>query len=147
MYIHTFYTTSPVCYRHHSSKPGHILDNVIMPLGLCNDPATFQRLMNLTLPGMLWSECLVYLYNIIAFDCTFEEHLGHLASISIRIEWLQEVGLKEKLPKYLFHQKKVLHVCLGHVISPEGMPSHHITKQKEEKITNGLYNVTDNAFT
>jgi len=29
-----------------------------MPFGLCNATATFQRLMNLSLSGMLWSKCL-----------------------------------------------------------------------------------------
>lgn len=52
-----------------------------MPFGLCNASATFQRLMNLTLSGMLWSECLVYLDNIIVFGHTFGEHLGHLALV------------------------------------------------------------------
>ena len=52
----------------------------VMPFGLCNAPATFQRLMNLALSGMLWSECLVYLDDIIIFGRTFGEHLRHLAS-------------------------------------------------------------------
>jgi len=66
----------------------------VMPFGLCNAPATFQRLMNLTLSGMLWSECLVYLDDIIIFGRTFKEHLEHLASVLGR---LREVGLKAKL--------------------------------------------------
>ena len=53
----------------------------VMPFGLCNAPATFQRLMNLALSGMLWSECLVYLDNIIIFGHAFEEHSGHVASV------------------------------------------------------------------
>ena len=40
----------------------------VMPFGLCNTPATFQRLMDLTLAGMLWAECLVYLDDVIIFD-------------------------------------------------------------------------------
>ena len=39
----------------------------VMPFGLSNAPATFQGLMNLALSGMLWSECLVYLDDIIVF--------------------------------------------------------------------------------
>ena len=63
----------------------------VMLFGLCNAPATFQRLMNLALSGMLWSECLVYLDDIIIFGRTFEEHLSHLASM---LERLREVNLK-----------------------------------------------------
>ena len=88
----------------------------VMPFGLCNAPATFQRLMNLTLSGVLWSECLVYLDDIIIFGRTFEEHLSHLLSVLGR---LREFGLKAKLSKCNFLQKKVLY--LGHIISPEGI--------------------------
>ena len=42
----------------------------VMLFGLCNAPATFQRLMNLTLSGILWTECLVYLDDVIIFGNT-----------------------------------------------------------------------------
>ena len=68
----------------------------VMPFGLCNTPATFQRLMDLTLAGMLWTECLVYLDDIIIFGRTFEDHLRNLMSV---LERLRGVNLKAKPSK------------------------------------------------
>ena len=36
----------------------------VMPFGLCNGPATFQRIMDLVLSGLQWSVCLVYLDGV-----------------------------------------------------------------------------------
>ena len=100
----------------------------VMPFGLCNAPATFQRLMNVTLSGMLWSECLVYLDDIIIFGRTFEEHLSHLASV---LERLREVNLKTKLSKCNFLKQRVHY--LGHVISSDGITTD---PSKTERIIN-----------
>ena len=40
----------------------------VMPFGLCNGPATLQRLMNLLLAGIQWTSCLVYLDDIIVWE-------------------------------------------------------------------------------
>ena len=49
-----------------------------MPFGLCNAPATFQRLMQLVLAGLEWDCCFVYLDDILIASKSFDEHLRHL---------------------------------------------------------------------
>ena len=50
----------------------------VMPFGLCNAPATFERLMDRVLCGMRWSRCLVYLDDVISFGGTITEALVRL---------------------------------------------------------------------
>ena len=41
--------------------PDELFQFNVMPFGLCNAPATFQRLMDTVLAGLQWERCLVYL--------------------------------------------------------------------------------------
>ena len=52
-----------------------------MPFGLCNTPATFQRLMQNYLRKLNLTYSLIYLDNIIVFSQTAEEHLHHLCVV------------------------------------------------------------------
>ena len=56
-----------------------------MPFGLCNAPATFQRLMDRVLGEAKWSYCLCYLDDIVIYSRTFEEHLAHVADVLERV--------------------------------------------------------------
>ena len=67
-----------------------------MHFGLCNAPATFQRLMSLVFARLLMSPCLAYLDDIIVFSTKFSEHLAKLEQIFIRI---QQANLKVNLEK------------------------------------------------
>ena len=68
----------------------------VMPFGLCNAPATFERLMDRVLQGLLWSRCLVYLDDIISFGSTFDDALANLTLI---FERLRSYGLQLKSTK------------------------------------------------
>ena len=50
----------------------------VMPFGLCNAPATFQRLMGRVLKGLVNDKCMVYLDDILVMGWDFAEHLLNL---------------------------------------------------------------------
>ncbi|XP_053378575.1 uncharacterized protein LOC128548173 [Mercenaria mercenaria] len=88
----------------------------VMPFGLCNSPATFERLMERVLAGLTWKQCLVYLDDIIAYSITFDEHLTSLDLIFTR---MREANLKLSPEKCVLFQKQV--GFLGHLISENGV--------------------------
>ena len=47
----------------------------VMPFGLCNSPATFQRLMDTILSGLIPKSCMVYIDDVLVIGKTFAEHL------------------------------------------------------------------------
>ena len=96
--------------------PGGLFQFRVMPFGLCNAPACFQRLMDLVLSGMQWSQCLVYLDDIIVLGSSFESHIQNLDSVFQR---LREAGLRLKPAKCAFFRQEVQY--LGHIISREGV--------------------------
>ena len=88
----------------------------VMPQGMCNSAATFQRLMNLVLAGLNYEICLVYIDDIIIFSKDLNEHLNRLEVVLQRLE---EAGLKIRPDKCKMLQREVH--FLGHVISGEGI--------------------------
>jgi hypothetical protein len=46
-----------------------------MLFGLCNAPATFQRLMQIILLGLEWDSCYAYIDDLLAALKTFREHM------------------------------------------------------------------------
>ena len=88
----------------------------VMPFGLCNAPATFERLMDRVLQGLRWSRCLVYLDNIISFGTTFGDSLDNLILI---FERLRSYGLQLKSSKCQLFQSSV--PFLGHDVGRDGL--------------------------
>ena len=84
-----------------------------MPFGLRNAPATFQRFVDITLAGLTWKVCLVYLDDIIVFSRSNEDHLAHLDTVLHR---LYSAGMTLNLKKCHFFKDTVGY--LGHVIRP-----------------------------
>ena len=88
----------------------------VLPFGLCNAGATFQRLMQLALAGLSWEMVLVYIDDLIVHSRTFEEHLGHLKQV---FDKLSAAGLKMSPKKCDFSRREV--VFLGHIVSERGV--------------------------
>ncbi|GFW79739.1 retrovirus-related Pol polyprotein from transposon 17.6 [Trichonephila clavipes] len=88
----------------------------VMPFGLCNAPATFERLMETVLKGLTFEACLIYLDDVIIGGRTFEEHLQNIRKV---LSKLSDANLKLNPSKCKFFQKEVNY--LGHIISAEGV--------------------------
>ena len=56
-----------------------------MPFGLCNAPATFQRLMERCMGDLNLRDCLIYLDDIIIFSEDIETHIERLDAVYILI--------------------------------------------------------------
>ena len=87
-----------------------------MPFGLCNAPATFQRLMQNCIGQLNIMYCLIYLDEIIVFSKMEEEHLQCLC---IMFNCFREHNLKLKPTKYEFFQSEINY--LAHHISKKGV--------------------------
>lgn len=87
-----------------------------MPFGLCNAPATFQRLMQRCLGSMVHDFLLIYLDDVVVFSPDFDSHLHHLEQVFRK---LHEHGLKLQPRKCKLFREQVTY--LGHVISHEGV--------------------------
>ena len=85
----------------------------VMPFGLCNAPATFERLMDRVLR---WTRCLVYLDDIISIGSTFDAALTNLTLI---FERLRSYGLQLKSTKCNLFRSSI--PFLGHTVGRNGL--------------------------
>ena len=98
-----------------TSRKG-LYEFTVMPFGLCNAPATFERLMETVLAGLHWQICLIYLDDVIVIGKSFEDMIKNLGVV---FERLQQSGLKLKARKCQLFGKEV--EFLGHIISEKGV--------------------------
>ena len=88
-----------------------LFEYTVLPLGLCNAPSTFQRLMNEVMSSYIDDFVGVYLDDILVYSVTAEEHELHLRKA---LERLRQHKLKTKLKKCEFGKPRVKY--LGHVV-------------------------------
>lgn len=88
----------------------------MMPFGLKNAPACFQRIMNTVLRGLQGSKCFVYLDDIVLYGDTLDQHNERLIEVLSR---LKKNNLKVQIDKCEFLRKEVSY--LGHIITENGV--------------------------
>src|SRR5581483_6053711 len=101
---------------------------LVIPFGLCNAPATFQRMMNTIFDDLLYKYIKVYLDDCNIHSETFEEHLIHLEEVFNR---LRKAGLKLKPSKCHFCLPEIK--FLGHIVGRDGIK---VDPSKIEKVKN-----------
>ena len=101
---------------------------LVMPFGLCNAPATFQRLMNQVFATEINQFILVYLDDILIFSESVEEHWEHLRMALGR---LREARLYGRVHKCEFLKSRVEY--LGYEVSEKGV---HASPEKVKAVVN-----------
>lgn len=96
--------------------PWGLFEYLVMPFGLANAPACFQRFIQWVLQEYLDVFCFVYLDHILIFSKTEVEHLDHIEKI---FSALSENQLTASAEKCCFFQTSV--VFLGFAISTTGI--------------------------
>ncbi len=87
----------------------------VLPFGLCNMLATFERLKELVLSGLNWKICLIYLDDVIVYGGNFYHALDRFKTIWQRT---REANLKLKPSKCCLMHDRV--PFLGHYVSVKG---------------------------
>ncbi|QLI69282.1 Transposon Tf2-2 polyprotein [Metarhizium brunneum] len=105
-----------------------LFEYLVMPIGLTNAPATFQRIINSVLQEYLDNFVVVYLDDILIFSKTLEDHKGHIHTV---LKTLQDAKLLLEPAKYKFYTQEV--DFLGHTIQPNKI---QIEKTKIEAVRN-----------
>jgi len=88
----------------------------VMPFGLCNAPATFERLMDNVLRGLKWKTCLCYLDDVIIYSPDFKTHLIRLEAV---LKCFDKAGLKLNNEKCKFGFEKL--PLFGYIVDKNGI--------------------------
>jgi hypothetical protein len=81
-----------------------LMEWVALPFGLCNEQATFHRMINDILRDFVHKFVIVYLDDVCIYSRTLEEHMEQLRLVPQR---LKEEGLKSRLKKCYFGLQKM----------------------------------------
>ena len=88
----------------------------VMPFGLVNAPATFQKMMNKSLREFLDHGVVVYLDNILIYSEKMDDHIKLVQKVHDRLE---QHDLAVSLKQSVFHQDEV--EFLGYIVKTSGV--------------------------
>lgn len=88
----------------------------VMLYGLTRGPATFQKVMNNVLAPLLRVCVVVFIYDILIYSKTWQDHLDQVAAV---FKLLYHHQFKVKLSKCKFAKQELPY--LGHIISKHGV--------------------------
>lgn len=88
----------------------------MLPFGLTNGPATFQRFINQALGEYLDVFCSAYIDDVFIFSDDLEEHRIHVQRV---LERFRAAGLQADLKKCEFHVEKTKY--LGFIVGRDGI--------------------------
>jgi len=97
---------------------------LVMPFGLCNAPAAFQRWINEVLMEHIDMCCIIYLDAVLIYSNALEQHRKDISNI---LEAIRKSGMKVKLSECKFHQSETEY--LGFIIGQEGVKRDPVKTQ------------------
>jgi len=97
---------------------------LVMPFGLCNAPAAFQRWINESLMEHIDMCCIVYLDDVRIYSNTLQQYRKDVSNI---FEAIPKSGMKVKPSKCEFHQSETEY--LGFIIGQEGVKTDPVKTQ------------------
>jgi hypothetical protein len=106
--------------------PFGMFEWLVMPQGLCNAPATFQRYLNWVLRKYIGRFCAVYLDDIAIWSDSIEDHIKHIRLI---LDALREHGLLVSKEKSILFADAL--PFWGFIISSKGI---EVAQDKIDKI-------------
>lgn len=102
----------------------------VMPFGLCNSPATFQKLMEKVLAKAMWKYAIVFVDDIIIYSSSIEQHKIDLENV---FQMLREGKIQLHQDKCEYYKDSVNY--LGYTISAKGIATN---KSKIEAIKSSM---------
>lgn len=94
-----------------------LIDGLVRPFGPKDTSATLMRLINDMVRPLLQTFVIIYLDDILVFNCSWEEHMQHVRQV---LQLLQQHKLHVTTLKLVFRQQYMNY--LGFVADQEGIP-------------------------